>query len=828
MKDLHIVVVSWNVRAELERCLKSLPEACKDLDWECVVVDNDSSDDSAEMVKRVFSNEDRLDLLVNKLNLGFAAACNQGAVQHKARYVLLLNPDTVCPPNSLTDLVQKMDMNPKAGIMGPKLLNSDGTYQQSVRGFPTLCSQVLVMLKLHHFLPGLPTLKKYFADNIDPNKAQSVDQVMGACFLVRADCWDEMHGLDGRYFIWFEEVDACKKAKKNNWLVWYEPTVAVMHHGGRAFAKAFTLKKQRYFNDSLRKYMFKWHGSFAWFVITIIHPFSLALALGVTLIKKITYTSISESNDDTDTSIERKKKYDKHKIAKKIVDLACQKDVRDVYYWLGAILSLEILSFLTLDFNVARSVITAIAAIAIAVLAYKQPAKALAIVGTEIWIGGFGYLLAMSAPGLEMGISLRMALMAGFGLGWCINALKARIWNFWKLNELFIVQVWVLVAIMILAGLFNGIYLKNSFILQDANAWAFLLYFIPVLDIAHRYKNDLIRHVKAAFVASIIYLPLKALIVFYIFSHSMIMFAEPLYTWIRDTRVGEITPAGGNVFRVFFQSAIFSVITTFFLLAFWVQRNYASNAACLTASVDSYSDFGEKPCYIPRYAVGFLWVLNIAMIILSLSRSFWLGVIIGSILVFIFGVVKLKNIPWQTSLKSGLGIIGAFIFLASILYFPIPKTGDVSLTSMLKDRGTLSDAAGSSRWNLLPVMWQKIGSDPIIGSGFGSTVTYQSQDPRVLKDNPDGNYTTYAFEWGWLSLWIKFGIFGPLIILLLLISLAWRTWKSKFDWWIRVGTISSIFGIAAIHVFTPYLDHPLGFTLLLSLEGMLAMDRENA
>jgi GT2 family glycosyltransferase len=822
MKDLHIVVVSWNVREDLERCLKSLQDACAGLKWECVVVDNNSADDSVEMIQKVFVEEDRIDVLTNNLNLGFSAACNQGAVQHKSRYVLLLNPDTVCPPNSLRDLVLRMDMNSKAGIMGPKLLNSDGTYQQSVRRFPTLCSQALVMLKLHHLFPWHPALKKYFADNIDPNKSQSVNQVMGACFMVRAECWDEMHGLDRQYFIWFEEVDACKQAKLYDWLIWYEPSIAVMHHGGRAFAKAFSFKKQRYFNDSLRKYMLKWHGRFAWLIITTLHPLSLTLAFLVTIIKKLEskLKDVGGTGQSKNEPNERAKKFDIKKVQKTVLSLTCRRAVMDVYYWLGAILALEVLSFLLLDIEIARTAVTVFAGIATAYLAYKKPAIALAVIAAEIWIGGFGYLFAINTPGLEMGLSLRMVLMAGFGLGWGINALRSRIWRFWRLNELFIVQVWVLVAIMTLAGLFNGIWFNQPFIFQDANAWIFLLYFIPVLDVANRYKSDLIRHTKAAFVASIIWLPLKALFVFYIFSHGIIAAADPVYTWIRDTRVGEITPAGGNVFRIFFQSAIYSLSAIFFLLALWIEQGQSA------ISKQTEKLFSLNPCYIPRYGIGFLWALSVAMILLSLSRSFWVGALAGTGFIFLLGIIRYKAFPWRACLKTLAGAIGGLLLVAAILYFPWPKAGDVSLTAMLKDRGTVTDAAGSSRWNLLPAMWNKIGENPIIGSGFGSTITYESQDPRILKDNPDGNYTTYAFEWGWLSFWVKFGLFGPLIIGLLLLSLAWRSWKAPFPWWIRTGIISSILGFSVVHIFTPYLNHPLGFSFLISLEAILAMGRD--
>ncbi len=817
MKDLHIVIVSWNVREELERCLKSLPEACKDLDWECVVVDNNSKDGSSEMVEKVFSSEDRIDLLQNKDNLGFAAACNQGAVQHKSRHILLLNPDTICPPLSLTELVRKMDLNPKTGIMGPKLLNTDGTYQQSVRSFPGLCSQILILLKIHHFFPWFPCLKKYFEPKINPNKPQSVDQVMGACFLVRAECWDEMHGLDQRYFIWFEEVDACKNAKKNGWLIWYEPTVAIMHHSGRAFSKALTVKKQRYFNDSLRKYMLKWHGRLAWLIISIFHPISLLLAGVVSIFKEAgNYKEFKQLQPKKDKpKIEGKEKENEEKIMKIWNSVA----VKETYLWILCIFVLEVVSFLIFDFTVLRTAFTLLLGIVIAYLAYKKPAFALAVVATEILIGGFGYLFAIKIPDFPMSLSLRMVFLAGFGMGWGINALNNKVWQHWKLNELFIVQIWILIGIMFFSGTANGIIRGNPFVFEDANAWLFLLYFIPVLDIAHRYGKDIIRFSKSAFIASVIYLPLKALLVFYIFTHGIAFIAEPLYTWIRDTRVGEITPAGGNLYRVFFQSAIFSISLLLFVLAYWINYSWNSYKGRLQAQ----NVFSLE---LPKYGAGILWVLSSAMLIISLSRSFWLGVIASLLVVFVLGIVFFRRLPFIAIAKSLFGTLMGFALVAGIMYLPWPKTGDLSLTAMIKERGNITDAAGSSRWNLMPAMLDKIALDPIIGNGLGAVVTYKSLDPRVLQDNPDGLYTTYAFEWGWLGFWLKFGLFGPIIMLLLLISLAIRSYKSHFPWWVRCGMITTLLSLSIVHFFTPYLDHPLGFAVLLCFEGMLAIGRD--
>ncbi|MFZ6015193.1 MAG: glycosyltransferase [Patescibacteria group bacterium] len=829
MKDLHIVVVSWNVREELERCLKSLPAACEGLDWECVVVDNASADDTVKMVERVFAHEQRIDILANDENMGFAKACNQGAVQHKARYVLLLNPDTSCPPGSLCELVRKMDLNPLAGIMGPKLLNPDGAYQQSVRRFPSLKDQLFILLKLHHFLPDIDFLQKYFGKDVNPDKAQSVDQVMGACFLVRAACWDQMHGLDQRYFIWFEEVDACKTAKNNGWLIWYEPSVSIMHHEGQSFGKAFTLKKQRYFNDSLLKYMLKWHGRLAWLMVLLFHPISLGLAAMVSLFKKPLAKAVGSKLGTSKPLAEQLKNIFKNKTADR---MACKKKFSEVYWWLIAITVLEVVSYITLQAPLWRQMATIIAAVFVFYLAYSKPAKALAIIAAELWIGGFGYLLSISANGPETGISLRMALMAGFGLGWGINALKSRIWRFWKLNELMVVQVWILVGVMIVSGLFNGWYQNQTYLFQDANAWFFLLYFIPVLDIAHRHKDELAQSIRCAFIASAVWLPAKALFLFYIFSHGIIAIADPLYTWIRDTRVGEITPAGGNLFRIFFQSAIFSIVAGIFTFAYWIETQDAGlktqdvRFKMQESRLKMQNAIQRLKCMLPRYSYWLIWILSVAMIVISLSRSYWVGSLAGFFLVFVLSIFHYKKLRLIACIKSIFGTILAFCLLAGVMYFPWPAPGEISLASMLKDRGTVTDAAGSSRWNLLPAMWDKIGENPIIGSGFGSTITYKSQDPRILKDHPNGVYTTYAFEWGWLSLWVKFGIFGPLVMLILLTSIIYRTWKSQYDWWIKTALISSIIAIAVVHIFTPYFDHPLGFSVLLLAEGALAIDRD--
>jgi hypothetical protein len=164
-----------------------------------------------------------------------------------------------------------------------------------------------------------------------------------------------------------------------------------------------------------------------------------------------------------------------------------------------------------------------------------------------------------------------------------------------------------------------------------------------------------------------------------------------------------------------------------------------------------------------------------------------------------------------------------FALIFAVVAFPAPHVDMGSLATLFGSRGSVTDVAAESRWNLLPVLWDKIKQAPILGSGFGATVMYQTKDPRILAQNPDGWYTTHAFEWGWLEHWIKFGLLGIPIILWLLVSLIRRLWILPADLWIRAGFISSLAALATLHIFTPYLNHPLGFGFLLAAEGYITI-----
>jgi GT2 family glycosyltransferase len=283
MTNLSIIIVSWNVQKYLEACLQSLEQAQGDLSIEVFVVDNASEDGTREWLmtykKIVQQNSEhflrnKLHLILNSENRGFSAANNQAIKKSTGEYILLLNPDTECTADSFPAMVDFMRRESRCGILGPRLLGSNATQQQSVRRFPNWSALTFLSLGMK-----IPRVQEYLMEDFDYDKATQVDQVMGACFLIRRIMLEKIGALDEQFFIWFEEVDYCKRAKDAGWQVWYTPATTVVHHGGESFSQVKTLWKQRMFSRSALMY-FKKHkqtGDYWSFVFFV--PFRLFLSL---------------------------------------------------------------------------------------------------------------------------------------------------------------------------------------------------------------------------------------------------------------------------------------------------------------------------------------------------------------------------------------------------------------------------------------------------------------------------------------------------------------------------------------------------------------------
>jgi hypothetical protein len=226
MHDLSIVILNWNTRDLLAECLTSVRTHSEGLSVETIVVDNASTDGSPEMVRQQFP---WVRLIPNRENVGFSRGNNLALALSQARYVLLLNSDARVTAGALTVLVKLADAQPKAGILGAQLLNTDGTFQASHSPFPNLWQEFLILSGLGRALYG----RWYPSRGPEIEKGpQRADYVDGACLLVRRAAIEQVGGLDDGYFMYAEEVDWCYTMQRAGWEVWYQPEARILHHGG--------------------------------------------------------------------------------------------------------------------------------------------------------------------------------------------------------------------------------------------------------------------------------------------------------------------------------------------------------------------------------------------------------------------------------------------------------------------------------------------------------------------------------------------------------------------------------------------------------------------
>lgn len=284
---ISIVIVNWNTGELLADCLRSirnLPDSELEDVGRVVVVDNDSKDSSFEMAQRELADDERFVYMKLRKNVGFAAANNLGAGKlqdggHGDDDILLLNPDTVVRPGALQAMAAVLERHPKAGVVGPKLLEGDGSrVQPSVRRLPTLAVFVMFFLKVQRVWDESPVWRRYMATDFDYHFEQKCEQVMGAAFLVRNSVWRELKGLDEDFWIWFEEVDFCARAQRQGYEVWYTPGGAIVHYGGVSFGQVDGLRKGWQWVRSSLMYAGKHLGIVAWVILMLLAPVAWLLA----------------------------------------------------------------------------------------------------------------------------------------------------------------------------------------------------------------------------------------------------------------------------------------------------------------------------------------------------------------------------------------------------------------------------------------------------------------------------------------------------------------------------------------------------------------------
>jgi hypothetical protein len=483
---------------------------------------------------------------------------------------------------------------------------------------------------------------------------------------------------------------------------------------------------------------------------------------------------------------------------------------KKLYYLILALFIIESLSFLSYLFPFLREAIFFIIVLATIILASKNLKYALYIIIIELIIGSHGYIFFSESLGFN--ISIRMALWSVVMIIWFVkyiiflkNYLQTPVKQRKKLSiSSFFVYfpAYLVLTLFILIAAVKGLILSDNLKVWfgDFNAW---LYFLILLPFIHVFKKNnyqkLIKDLTIIFLAGTTWLALKTLILLFFFSHNLAII-EPLYAWSREYLLAEITALPSGFYRIFLQSHIYNLML--FIIALF-----------------SFNDL-KKVNKKQYYLLITIFALSLAAILLSLSRSFWVGLVLALLIwfIYLFKNYKKKDYYQQLS-KLLLIILGAVFLIVAIINIPmLGYKGDFNAGKTFKERANLKnseEAAISSRWSLLAPMSQEILKSPIIGHGFGKEITYISSDPRVLENNSSGEYTSSAFEWGWLSIWLKMGFLGLLAYLWLFYRIIKDAFISNYNKVYIWALGLSLLTLMIVNFFTPYLNHPLGIIYLL-------------
>ncbi|MBC2722687.1 MAG: glycosyltransferase family 2 protein [Desulfosporosinus sp.] len=245
MRDISIIIVSWNTREILRKCLESLCNHTRNISFEIIVVDNNSSDGSPEAVEREFP---QVKLIRNQENLGFAGANNIGIKAGSGRYVALVNSDIIVLGDCIRRMTEFMDENPSVGMAGPRILNPDRTLQVSCRHFPSIWNNLCQVLGFNKVFPKSALFSEPLMKYWSHDAQQKVDVLSGCFWVVRRKALDEVGSLDENFFIYGEDIDWCRRFQQSGWDVMFYPGAEAIHFGGASSSNApirFYLEMQR-------------------------------------------------------------------------------------------------------------------------------------------------------------------------------------------------------------------------------------------------------------------------------------------------------------------------------------------------------------------------------------------------------------------------------------------------------------------------------------------------------------------------------------------------------------------------------------------------------
>lgn len=252
MNSISLVILTKNRKGLLKKCLDSLLTN-KKYNYKIIVIDNSSSDGTFSLLKKY----KYISVIKNKENLGVAKARNVGIRKSNGDYTIFIDDDAFIKKDTFLKIINFMENNKKVGIVGPKLLYPNGRIQESARSFPTLLSIIWRGTFLHRIFPKISFYKNYVLSDFDHLSIKEVDWVMGACQIIRKEVFKSIGLFDEKYFVVYDDIDFCYRAKKAGWKIVYYPDSIVYHHYARESTKGIITKAKFEHIKSILQYFYK-------------------------------------------------------------------------------------------------------------------------------------------------------------------------------------------------------------------------------------------------------------------------------------------------------------------------------------------------------------------------------------------------------------------------------------------------------------------------------------------------------------------------------------------------------------------------------------------
>lgn len=260
---LTAIVLNYRAPKVAWRCIEALCNQTIADRMEILVVDNHSEDDSIGLLRNRARSSATVRIIETPNNIGYGQGNAAAIRQARGEFLLIINPDNILEPAGAENMIDVLRRDPRIGIVGPRLVHEDGTIRDSSRAFPTLADVLIKRTILRHLFPR--RMERYLQQSKAETTAQrDVDWVVGACMLLRRDLYERLGGFDPRYFLFFEDIDLCRRCKDAGFRVIYLPTVRAMDQKKRLSEggpiSLLTKKTARIHLMSALKYFWKWRG----------------------------------------------------------------------------------------------------------------------------------------------------------------------------------------------------------------------------------------------------------------------------------------------------------------------------------------------------------------------------------------------------------------------------------------------------------------------------------------------------------------------------------------------------------------------------------------